>query len=681
MWNSYLQLDTYQYVKTNPYTTRLIGILGIVTTCIMAYGLWKFVRIDLLYILLFGPLIIIFVSNKLLRFSLQLFFPKFDIKRHEQFLQNYWATHQEPSVDIFLPWAGEDLTIHAEVVKAVFQLNYTNYHVYMLDDKGSEEHKRLAESYGFIYLSRPNKGQYKKSGNLEFGYKNSQGEFIFILDADFIPTKNSLHDVIPYMASDSQIGILQTPQYFEQTDHVHKRSMIEFGGGNIVEDFYRVLMPCRDEFKAAMCVGTSALYRREAILKLHGTPKVHASEDLATGLLITEYGYYVKYLPLIVSMGKSPETYEGYFKQHMRWCSGNLVFAKYWPHARLNLMARIIYITNPLYYLSEALALLFSFQFLALLYFNPSSLSVWNTIYFLPYLLLSRVIVPLTKKNKNKVGTKLAALSNSYTYLYTYIRMAIKGVPTWQPTGVKTSIIHEDFLRAMDMGAVISLLYIGAFLFIIVKNPLIFGNYNAYIILAWTFYSVFWHSLFLTHALRYIHKVKVSVLTSDIEKVFLFTKAHSIAFVSFILVGFTFLDISQTIHTPNTPIALAVSKTLTYGVQTTIAQPITARFAPRPTPAVLAVAIKNEKALLTFTVAKGDTPNSLSSKALKKYLALRTIALTPQQMAYATTTLTQSISTDTLKSGQKISFNITTIERSILASFEVYPQASVSAKL
>lgn len=351
-WQHPLHLDKYQYAKTNPYIVRIVGVLGILATLSMGFGFWRFFQVDLRYLLIFGPVVFIFLLNKTLRYILQLFYQKFDIRKHEAFVKDFWTHNSEPSVDIFLPFAGEDLDVHKQVVAAARSLNYVNYKVYMLDDAGSAEHAALAESHGFVYLSRPNKGEYKKSGNLEFGYANSTGEFIFILDADFIPTADSLRDLIPYISSDPSIGILQTPQFFEQTDVVHNKSKIEFGGGNIVEEFYRIIMPSRDEFKAAMCVGTSAVYRRETINKLDGTPKVHASEDLATGLLITQYGYYVKYLPLIVSMGTSPETYQGYFKQHQRWCSGNIVFAKYWPAAKLSLMARLIYLINPLYYLS-----------------------------------------------------------------------------------------------------------------------------------------------------------------------------------------------------------------------------------------------------------------------------------------------------------------------------------------
>jgi cellulose synthase (UDP-forming) len=551
MWKNSLQLDKYQYMRTSPFTIRTIGLMGIIATLSMAYGFSKYIHLDLVYIIFFGPIITIFIINKILRFMVQLFYSPPTIEEHEEFISRYWSVYEEPNVDIFLPWAGEDLRIHEEVVKAATNLNYHNYKVYMLDDVGSEEHKQMAERYGCIYLSRPNKGLYKKSGNLQYGYEHSNGEYILILDADFIPIKDVLHDLIPYIDSDNQMGILQTPQYFEQTTNVHKRSMIEFGGGNIVEDFYRIIMPCRDEFQAAMCVGTSAIYRKTAIDKLEGTPKVHASEDLATGLMITQFGYYVKYLPLIVSMGKSPDTYQGYFKQHMRWCSGNLVFARYWPRARLNPVARLIYLINPMYYLSEAATVIFSFQFLILLYFHSESLSLMNTLYFLPYIILSRIIIPFTKTNKNKLGTRLAALSNSYTYFYTYIRMITKGVPAWHPTGVKIKVLHDDFLSAYNIGTTISCTFLLCFIFVLISKPNILGNYNTYIVLGWAFYSAFWHATFITFVLQFIHPFRVSEVKSDMGRTFVYFKTHLVLVLFITLIGSSIADAIFVFQNPN----------------------------------------------------------------------------------------------------------------------------------
>lgn len=656
----------------------------------MGYGLWRYIRIESIYIIIFGPIVAIFIGNKLLRFFIQLFYPKFDIGKHELFVDKFWSEHLEPPVDIFLPWAGEDLAIHEEVLKATSSLNYKNFRVYMLDDIGREDHKQLALKYGFTYLSRPNKGQYKKSGNLQYGYENSSGQFVFILDADFIPTKDSLRDLIPYIASDSEIGILQTPQYFEQSKDVHSRSKIEFGGGNIVEDFYRVIMPCRDEFKAGMCVGTSAIYRRSAIDKLDGTPKVHASEDLATGLLITKFGFYVKYLPLIVSIGKSPESYQGYFKQHMRWCSGNLVFARYWPNARLSLMARIIYITNPLYYMSEALTIVFSFQFLLLLYFHSESLSLIHTLYFLPYILLSRIIIPLSKTTKNKLGTKLAALSNSYTYFYTYIRMLTKGVPAWHPTGVKFTKLHDDFINAFNIGAIVSGIFILGFLFVLISKPSIFGNYNTYIVLGWTFYSVFWHALFLTFVLRYIHPFKLEAIQSTFGRAALHIKTYAISAMCLIITSWAAYSFPAEAMKPHAPTKIAMASLIENPQQVVLQAGVTEeKPSPLPSEATThiqpSINVEKQSEFLSqdvaipqstkfrFLVQKGATLTGLAEEAVRDYSLNANLDLSKKQISYASSMIVKNYpDKKPLRVGEEISFDEELVSKTVLRATQKY---------
>ena len=636
MWNQTQYLDKYQYARTNAHVVRVLSVLGAISALLMGYGFWRFLRIDKVYLLIFGPLIFIFIVNKFLRYVLQLFFQGFDIKKHERFVNKYWAEHEEPSVDVFLPYAGEALDVHEQVVKAVSELNYKNYKVYMLDDAGDENHRALAEKYGFTYLSRPNKGEYKKSGNLEYGYANSTGKFIFILDADFVPTKGSLKDLVPYIDSDSKIGILQTPQYFEQSDEVHNRSKIEFGGGNIVEEFYRIIMPCRDEFKAAMCVGTSAIYRRETIQLLDGTPKVHASEDLATGLLVTQHGYYVKYLPLIVSIGTSPETYQGYFKQHLRWCSGNLVFAQYWPKAKLSLMARLVYIINPLYYLSEASSVIFSFQFLMLLYFHPDTLSIANSLYFIPYIIVSRLLVPATRVNKSRVGTKLAALNNSYTYLYTYIHMLTKGVPAWHPTGVKISGLHNDFVSSFNLGMTISSLHIILFTFVLFARSSVFGNYNTYLVLGWSFYTVLWHSLYLYSVAKYIHPYLLNNVRNNLGRMFLFAKTHAIMALTLTLFGTSAFSATKVLKNPETPTTQALNNLMDSEADTnTLAllspfveelknsgNVLAATDTPIPSP------------FYQFNYSEEITLLGLAVRALESYAEETGVQLTPEEISY-----------------------------------------------
>src|SRR5690606_527372 len=48
-----------------------------------------------------------------------------------------------------------------------------------------------------------------KAGALEAGMKSATGDLIFILDADFVPPTNILHEMVHYF-TDPNIGMVQT---------------------------------------------------------------------------------------------------------------------------------------------------------------------------------------------------------------------------------------------------------------------------------------------------------------------------------------------------------------------------------------------------------------------------------------------------------------------------------------
>ena len=148
-------------------------------------------------------------------------------------------------VDIFITICGEEIGVLQKTFEAVLEVKYLNKKIYVLDDKGVEEHRLLAESFGFSYLSRPNKGYMKKAGNIRYGYERSRGDFIIIFDADFAPNSNFIKELLPYM-EDTSVGIVQSPQYFQTDEKVHSRSLLEYGASHVQEDFYRFVQVARD---------------------------------------------------------------------------------------------------------------------------------------------------------------------------------------------------------------------------------------------------------------------------------------------------------------------------------------------------------------------------------------------------------------------------------------------------
>jgi hypothetical protein len=320
---------------------------------------------------------------------------------------------------------------------------------------------------------------------------------------------------------------------------------------------------------------------------------------------------------------------------------------------------------------------------LILLYFHANSLSIWNTLYFVPYIILSRIVVPLAKTNKNKLGTKLAALSNSYTYFYTYIRMLTKGVPAWQPTGVRVTKLHEDFVSAFNIGTFISVTFISGFLFVLFSRPEIFGNYNTYVVLAWTFYSVFWHGLFLTFVLKYIHPYRMENVRNSFGKLFISAKTYSVPALCFVLSGFAVFNFTAAAFNPETPTRKVVASLMEGEIPVASAQPIqlvqseslvqaqppapesssepleVETTVVKPNTKVLAVqtTIEPEKIKYTFTIEKGDTQLKLATRATQEYLMKNNMELTQKQVNYASAMVVKnSANRKALRVGQEISF-------------------------
>ncbi len=283
--------DTNKYLyieKTSTWLIRTVYIFGIFTWVGVLYGYSLFLKSDPIFLFIITPIIIFLALYHLVSYFITLFYKQFDLKQHRILLNNYELENHSkplPLVDIFLPVCGEDLEVLRRTFIAVAKLKYLRKKVYVLDDKGLPEHKLLAESFKFTYLSRENKGFMKKAGNIKHGFDLSKGDFFVIFDADFAPNPDFIRELLPYM-DDPLLAIIQTPQYFQTDKEIHKRSILEYGASHIQEDFYRTIQVARSNLGAPICCGSNAMYRRSALKDVGGTFQIEHSEDMYTGLAL-----------------------------------------------------------------------------------------------------------------------------------------------------------------------------------------------------------------------------------------------------------------------------------------------------------------------------------------------------------------------------------------------------------
>ena len=361
----------------------------------------------------------------------------FDFKEHQR-LVDAWRPETYPSVDVFLPVCGEPVNVVRNTWKYVAEMS-RHYQgtvtAYVLDDSASSELKAMAREFGFAYARRPNRGWFKKSGNLWFGFQVSYGDYILLLDADFAPRHDLLNEALPYMEDDPKIGIVQTPQFFRITND---QSWVERGAGAVQELFYRSIQTARSRKGGAICVGSCALYRRVALKENLGMTLAEHSEDVLTGFDLNRIGWSLRYLPVALSTGNCPDNVLAFLNQQYRWCSGTvgLLFGKMFWGAKLPLYTRLCYISGFIYYIYTAL---FTFVVPALtiliLALVPNVLEFKNMIFMVPVVLYAAVIIPAWHHAPYRLEAWAVKLISGWAHFWAYFD-AIRGKRLgWNPSG------------------------------------------------------------------------------------------------------------------------------------------------------------------------------------------------------------------------------------------------------
>ena len=361
---------------------------------------------------------------------------RIDLLSHRHFMQN-WSPRLYASVDIFVPTAGEDLDLLDNTMWYMTCLEWPGeLRVFILDDSGRAAVRRLAERYGFHYLARPG-SEYKKAGNLRYGAERSNGDIIAIFDADFVPRHDFLVELVPYM-DDPSVGIVQSPQFFDTDKQIN---WIQRCAGATQELFYRFLQPSRDALGAAVCVGTSALYRRVALDAIGGFPQIGQSEDIYTGLYMSDAGYSIRYVPIVLSKGLTPDNLDNFIAQQYRWCDGSMTMVaarRFHTTPYLPLRGRLCFWSGILYYISTAISsLIIPLPTILMTWLYPDWVRSWNTIWLAGALASWLIGYPLIMRGRWRMEVLRLQTVYGFAHLFNIVHIIQSQVVEWHPTGSK----------------------------------------------------------------------------------------------------------------------------------------------------------------------------------------------------------------------------------------------------
>ena len=486
----------YRYARVTRKFVLFFCVFSLFVVCVNIVGLYRYGYISIPNFLL---ALSSFVGTLLTTVYIASGYKQFNLEGHEKRVLELkrLQKHLLPEIDVFLPCAGEDLKILARTYESVSLIDYPQEktNVYVLDDKGDPEVELLVRQYGFHYLSRPNKGEKKKAGNLKYGFEHSSGKYILILDADFAPSQEIISELLPYLETDETIGIVQSPQDFVLNNS--EPSYVQKGDIGVQEFFYRICEVARNTYNASICVGTNALYRREALLKSGGFYQIEHSEDSHTGISVIKNGYQILYIPIVLATGYCPSNYYQLFKQRSRWCLGSLSLmrSKHFWETKLNFMARLCYFSGFYYYLFSFVVILYPLHSLYLLA-TPAKSSLTDTLFFLPnilYLFFSYTTFYYPRFS-------FSVLGNQFFFYWTYLFVAMKELilgrkEEWVATGVSQSknISYQVLLVTVFIYIIF---YWTWFISIAIKSKFNFAVTD-YILMFWIAYNMICHTSFV----------------------------------------------------------------------------------------------------------------------------------------------------------------------------------------
>ena len=243
------------------------------------------------------------------------------------------AEFQElPAITMQLPIFNEIYVVE-RLLKAVSELDYPRerLQIQVLDDSTDETReitdscvRRLrARGFDVELIQRSNRVGYK-AGALEAGLATARGEFICILDADFVPQPGLLKSTVHFF-TDPKIGMIQT-----RWGHINRgyslltRVQAMFLDGHLLlEQVARSRSGRFFNFN-----GTAGLWRKSCIEQSGGWQHDTLTEDLDLSYRAQLEGWKFIFLNDVVTPAELPVDMNGFKSQQHRWTKGSIQTCK-----------------------------------------------------------------------------------------------------------------------------------------------------------------------------------------------------------------------------------------------------------------------------------------------------------------------------------------------------------------
>jgi cellulose synthase (UDP-forming) len=229
------------------------------------------------------------------------------------------APGQSLTVDVFIPTLNEDVELLRKTVLGCLNMTYP-HKTYILDDGRRPEVETLAGELGCGYIARPDNRD-AKAGNLNHALGRTDGEFVAVFDADYVPQPDFLDKVLGYFR-DRRVAFVQTPQDFYNIDSFQHRLTKTKKLWTEQSLFFSLIQPGKDKWNAAFFCGSCAVLRRKTLEDIGGFATGTVTEDLHTSIRLHAKGWKSIYHNESLAYGIAAPVLYPFQQQRLRWGQG-----------------------------------------------------------------------------------------------------------------------------------------------------------------------------------------------------------------------------------------------------------------------------------------------------------------------------------------------------------------------
>lgn len=237
-----------------------------------------------------------------------------------------------PLVTIQLPVFNERHVVD-RLLDSVSKLDYPKdkMQIQLLDDSTDDTTeisragvaKLVERGFDAECIHRTDRTGYK-AGALEHGTQFAKGDYLFILDADFVPNPDVLQKTIHYF-SDSRIGMIQTRWgHLNRTFNLLTRIQAMFLDGHLeLEQTARNRSGRFFTFN-----GTAGIWRKSCIADAGGWEHDTLTEDMDLSYRAQLKGWRFIFLNDVETPAELPVDMDGFKSQQHRWTKGSIQVCK-----------------------------------------------------------------------------------------------------------------------------------------------------------------------------------------------------------------------------------------------------------------------------------------------------------------------------------------------------------------